>query len=56
MDKQEILSLVVKATLFNTEHTDETLNLLERALTPEYLFFGDCHKTISDVKKAHSIA
>ncbi len=56
MDKQDILSLVVKSTLFNTDHADETLNLLERVLTPEYLLMGDCHSTISEMKKAHSLA
>lgn len=32
--------MVVKATLFNSDHKDELINILEIVLTPEYLLFG----------------
>lgn len=43
MEKPDVLSLVVKATLFNKEHDDELLNAIERSLSPDYLWFGDNH-------------
>ena len=48
---------MVKATLFNKDHTDPLHNLIERVLTPEYLYFGviDNYQVIDDVRKAQSL-
>lgn len=57
MDKSETLSLVVKATLFNKDHSDELLNVIERALSPDYLWFGvtDNHALIQEMRAANSL-
>lgn len=44
--------MVVKATLFNNDHKDDLINLLERVMTPEYLLFGTTdYLFVSNIKK-----
>jgi hypothetical protein len=55
MEKPDVLSLVVKETLFNKEHDDELLNAIERSLSPDYLWFGDNHAWLSEIRAATSL-
>jgi hypothetical protein len=55
MEKPDVLSLVVKATLFNKEHNDDLLNSIERSLSPDYLWFGDNHALLNEIRAAASL-
>ena len=57
MEKPDVLSLVVKSTLFNKDHSDDLHNLIERVLSPDYLYFGisNEHEFIQEVRKANSL-
>ena len=56
MDKEEVMSLVVKATLFNSKQNDSFLNKLEEIFSPEHVIFGTDQKLIKSVREAASLA